>query len=153
MSTINTVICSLVDFHGAVKDEIELQWPACFPDVAYSVWVDVVVGGGRQVRMGLKESRFPRGGGGLDGNVETGVINLQMGEGALGSWVSVSCLYVLGCFVMAPTSSSPWAPGAILHSYLWASTRPLISAVPPLHRSLKVDKKLSCCRWAVCTNS
>lgn len=25
ISTINTVICSLLDFHGAVKDEIELQ--------------------------------------------------------------------------------------------------------------------------------
>lgn len=25
ISTINTVICSLVEFHGAVKDEIELQ--------------------------------------------------------------------------------------------------------------------------------
>lgn len=32
------------------------------PDMGYSVWVDVVVGGGRRVRLGLKESRFPTGG-------------------------------------------------------------------------------------------
>lgn len=118
ISTINTVICSLLDFHGAVKDEIELQWPACFPDVAYSVWVDMVVGGGRQARIGLKESRFPRGGGWrLDGNVETGVINLQMGEGALGSRVSVSCLCMVGCFVMAPPHlphPGPLGPSFIL---------------------------------------
>lgn len=37
ISAINTAICSLLEFHGGVKDEIELQWPACFPDVAYSV--------------------------------------------------------------------------------------------------------------------
>lgn len=34
------------------------------PDVDYSVWVDGVMGGGRQVSMGVKESRFPRGLGG-----------------------------------------------------------------------------------------
>lgn len=66
---------------------------------------------------GVEEVKVPQRGG-LDGNVEKGVINLQMGEGALGSRVSVSCLSMLGCFVMAPAPSSPWAPGAILHSYL-----------------------------------
>lgn len=46
-SSIKTVIRSLMGFHG------------------------------RQVHMRLKEPRFPRrGGGGLDSNVETGVINL-----------------------------------------------------------------------------
>lgn len=61
ISTINTVICSLVDFLGAVKYKIELQWPIGSPDVVYGVWVEVVVGGGRWVHVGFKESRFPRG--------------------------------------------------------------------------------------------
>lgn len=104
---------------------------------------------GWRVHMRLKESRM----GVLDSNVETGVMNLQMSEGVLDSQVSISCFCIPGCFLMAPKPSSLQAPGAILHSYLWASTWPLSSALPPLHLSLKVDKELSCFWWAVYTNS
>lgn len=59
-----------------------------------------------------------RGMGVLGSNVETGVMNLQMSEGALDSQVSISCFCIPGCFLMAPKPSSLQAPGAILHSYL-----------------------------------
>lgn len=153
ISTINTVICTLVGFHRAVKRADWVTVTCLFP------WRGLQCAGGcgggwveEDERVWGWRSQGSRDGG-FDGNVETGVINLQMGGGVLGSGVSVSCLSMLGCFVMAPSSSSPRAPGAILHSYLWASTRPLNSAVPPLYWSFKVDKEVSCCRWAVCTNS